>query len=722
MHRLSDAAHGGERSATAKGADGESFAAASQRALADKRLRANLARATCVIRARRGEAVGELSDWEDRRARAAGIRARAIASLGSLLEQLEAEVTAAGGVVHWAADGEQACRIVVELARAHGVRELVKVKSMTTEEIALNDALAAAGIQAIETDLAELIIQLAGDRPSHILVPAVHYGRAEIRELFARTIARGRELSDDPRALCDAARDHLRERLLAARFAVSGANFAVAQTGAVSVVESEGNGRFCVTVPEVLVSVMGIEKVIGSFGELGEMLEVLARSATGERMNPYTSIWSGVSAGDGPSEFHLVLLDGGRSRMLAGEIGRQTLRCIRCSACLNVCPVYSRTGGHAYGSVYPGPIGAILSPQLFGTGRAGSLPWASTLCGACYEVCPVKIDIPSILVALRGRVVTAGGRPLGERAAMALAARVLASRRRYAAAQRLAAPLLAVAGRLPVGPLAAWRRGGRALPRLPPSAALRARAGARRTLLPRSGAREREREDVLGRVHAALAAAGAPPSPPAKPHPSPPPAAAPPAAAADPDPVQMFCRRVGEYGAGVHHAHPETLPATLAELLVALGVRRAVLAPGLAGVLTDANGREAPLQGIELSWDHPQLPVRELGAFDAALTAAALAAAPSGTLVLDGSERCGRRALSLVCDLHVCLLWAQDILPSLPDAFAALERRGRQRAPLTLISGPSATSDIGFERVEGVHGPRRLEIVIVSGASSTGGR
>jgi L-lactate dehydrogenase complex protein LldF len=312
----------------------------------------------------------------------------------------------------------------------------------------------------VETDLAELIVQLAGDRPSHILVPAIHRNREEIRALFERTIARGESLPPDPRALAEAARKHLRAKFLSARLAVSGANFAVAETGAVGVVESEGNGRFCTTLPEILVTVMGIEKVLPEWRDLEVMLQLLPRSSTGERMNPYTSVWTGVSApgrADGPREFHLVLLDNGRTDVLADEVGRAALHCIRCSACLNVCPVYSRVGGHAYDSVYPGPIGAILTPQLQGLSEAPTLPWASTLCGACYEVCPVKIDIPSVLVHLRGRVIreqTSRFDP--EAAAMRLAAATFASRTRYERAQRLSRRGAGPLTRLPAGPLKAW--------------------------------------------------------------------------------------------------------------------------------------------------------------------------------------------------------------------------------------------------------------------------
>ncbi len=312
--------------------------------------------------------------------------------------------------MHWARDGAEANRIVCELARDHDVDEVVKVKSIATDEIELNEALAAAGVRAIETDLAELIIQLGDDVQSHILVPAIHKNRAEIRELFLRELDVD-ELGDDPAELAEAARQHLRRKFLSARMGVSGANFAIAETGTVCVVESEGNGRMCTTLPDVLVTRDGRREGGARSGATWRsFLQLLPRSSTGERMNPYTSFWSGVREGDGPQEFHLVLLDNGRTRALADEVGRQALRCIRCSACLNSCPVYSRVGGHAYGSVYPGPIGAILTPQLAGVENAGSLPFASSLCGACAEVCPVKIEIPKLLVHLRGKAVESHGR------------------------------------------------------------------------------------------------------------------------------------------------------------------------------------------------------------------------------------------------------------------------------------------------------------------------
>jgi L-lactate dehydrogenase complex protein LldF len=432
-----------------------SFPDAARIALGDPQLRRNLQNATTAIRDKRAGVVAEVPDWEELREAGRAIKANVMHRLDEHLLQFEAAVLAAGGHVHWARDGAQANAIVLDVARSHNADEVVKVKSLTTDEIELNAALAAGGVQAIETDFAELILQLDGDWSSHILVPAIHRNRTEIRDLFQRTIAPG-PLSDEPSELAETARVYLREKFLAAKVGVSGANFGVAETGTVVVVESEGNGRMCTTLPPVLVTVVGIEKLVPTFADLEVFLQLLPRSSTGERMNPYTSLWTGVTDGDGPQEFHVVLLDNGRTKVLADELGRQALHCIRCSACLNVCPVYSRTGGHAYGSVYPGPIGAILTPQLVGVENAKSLPFASTLCGACYEVCPVKIDIPTVLLHLRRQVVAHSG-ATRERLAMRTVARVFASRRLYVLAQRLGRLLQKPARRLP-GPLATWTR------------------------------------------------------------------------------------------------------------------------------------------------------------------------------------------------------------------------------------------------------------------------
>ncbi|MCS7482135.1 LutB/LldF family L-lactate oxidation iron-sulfur protein [Umezawaea endophytica] len=439
------------------------FPDAARTALANTQLRSNLRKATGTIRGRRAAAVDEMPDWEDLRLAGEALKDEVLANLDVYLERLEKSVTERGGVVHWARDAAEANEIVLRLVRETGSDEVVKVKSMATAEIGLNEALEAGGVTAIETDLAELIVQLGNDRPSHILVPAIHRNRSEIREIFRREMPDVPEgLTDEPRDLAEAARAHLRRKFLSAKVAVSGANFAVADTGSIVVLESEGNGRMCLTLPETLITVMGIEKLVPTWSDLEVFLQLLPRSSTAERMNPYTSVWTGVTPGDGPQAFHLVLLDNGRTSTLADEVGRQALRCIRCSACLNVCPVYERTGGESYGSVYPGPIGAILTPQLVDDPhdkQAASLPFASSLCGACYEVCPVRINIPEVLTHLRARSVTARGRS-PESIAMAAAAWVFSSPSRYERAQKLAtfAKLISRNGRITrlPGPGAAW--------------------------------------------------------------------------------------------------------------------------------------------------------------------------------------------------------------------------------------------------------------------------
>ncbi len=414
--------------------------------LGDHQLRRNLGKATKTIREKRTAVVEEMPDWQELREAGRALKARTMRHLDDYLLELEESVKKAGGRVHWARDAEEANRIIAGIARSHGAREVVKVKSIATDETKLNEHLEREGIEAIETDLAELIIQFAGEESSHILVPAIHKNRAEIREVFMRKLGL-EELSDEPAALAEAARRYLREKFLAAKVGVSGANFAVAETGTVCVVESEGNGRMCTTLPPVLVTLMGIEKVIPAWRDFEVFMQTLPRSSTAERMNPYTSFWTGVSSDDGPGEFHLVLLDNGRTDVLADEMGRQALYCIRCSACLNVCPVYERTGGHAYNSVYPGPIGAILTPQLAGIGNPGpdSLPYASSLCGACYDVCPVKINIPEVLIHLRGKVIRnkqdnggAKAKLDPENVAMQAMARTFSHRRLYEGAQRAA--------------------------------------------------------------------------------------------------------------------------------------------------------------------------------------------------------------------------------------------------------------------------------------------
>ena len=374
--------------------------------LKNEQLRSNLRFVTHAIRNKRARVTAELPDWQELRNTGESVKNYVLANLPELLEQFERNFTAAGGHVHWARNASEANQIALDLIREQGVDEIIKIKSLATAETGLNEFLEENGINAIETDLAEEIVQLGHDRPSHILVPAIHRNRREIRDIFLREIEGiNPDITDEPAELAEASRNRLRNKFLNTTVAVSGTNFGIAETGTLTIVESEGNGRMCLTLPDTLITFMGIEKILPTFQDYEAFLQLLPRSSTGERMNPYTSMWTGVTPGDGPQNMHVILIDNGRTAVLADEVGRQALRCIRCSACMNVCPVYERAGGHAYGSTYPGPIGAILSPQLSGIEAAhnNSLPYASSLCGACFEVCPVKINFPEVLVHLRAK-------------------------------------------------------------------------------------------------------------------------------------------------------------------------------------------------------------------------------------------------------------------------------------------------------------------------------
>jgi len=353
----------------------------------------------------RAARVAELPQWEELRQIGSDIRLHTIENMDVYLTRLEEKVISAGGHVHWAETAEDANRIVLQIARENNVKTAVKSKSMATEEIGLNHALEAAGIEAIETDLGEYIIQLAGTGPSHIIVPAVHLKKEEIAALFSEKL--GIYAPTDPIELARIAREILRGKFLNADMGISGGNFLVAETGTLVMVTNEGNGRMCTTLPDLHVAVVGIDKVIPDWESLTVFLKLLARSATGQKLSTYTQFITGPRRAEGefgPKVFHLVLLDNGRSKVLKDPVGREVFKCIRCGACANVCPVYKNVGGFAYGWFISGPIGAILSPQMLGTQTARELPYASTLCGACADVCPVKIPIPAILRHLRRRV------------------------------------------------------------------------------------------------------------------------------------------------------------------------------------------------------------------------------------------------------------------------------------------------------------------------------
>jgi L-lactate dehydrogenase complex protein LldF len=377
------------------------FLGAARQALADPPLQAALVRLTSTLMAGNRRGYAALADSGPLRDHAKRIKEHTLAHLDRYLEQLEASVQRLGGHVHWAETAADARRIIVDIARAAGCRHAVKSKSMTSEEVHLNPALEAAGIEVTETDFGEFIIQLAGERPSHLVAPAVHHTRESIAAILSRHT--GTALPDEPQPLAQTGRRLLRDKFYRAELGITGANFAVADTGTVVLVTNEGNGRLTTTCPRVHVALVGMEKVIPRFADLPVFLKLLARAATGQTLSVYTTLITGPRRPgelDGPEEFHLVLLDNGRSRVL-GTPFRESLQCIRCGACLNACPVYRRIGGHAYGGVYSGPIGSILTPLYDSVADNPHLPHASSLCGACQAACPVKINIPHMLIGLR---------------------------------------------------------------------------------------------------------------------------------------------------------------------------------------------------------------------------------------------------------------------------------------------------------------------------------
>jgi len=418
-----------------------------------------LQRATRSFLVSRAKAFADLPDAEAVRDRARAIRAHTIAHLDRYLEQFAREVERRGGKVFWAATAREACDYIVRLARSRGIPVVAKSKSMVSEEIGLNHALEAAGIRVVETDLGEFIIQLAGERPSHIITPAIHKRREDVSQLFQKHL--GMPPTHEIPEMTAAARRALRQVFLDARMGISGVNFGIAESGTLVLVTNEGNGRMVTTLPPIHVALMGIERVVPTWEDAEILLRVLARSATGQALTAYTSFLTGPrrrGEPDGPEELHVVLVDNGRSRWLGTPL-EEALYCIRCGACLNACPVYQAIGGHAYGSVYPGPIGSIVTPML-GDGNGAELAYASSLCGACQEICPVRIAIPDLLV--RWRQMRAGHLlPAWERAGLAIYAWAARHPGIWARMGRWAVSLLRRLGRggwlrRGLGPLRAW--------------------------------------------------------------------------------------------------------------------------------------------------------------------------------------------------------------------------------------------------------------------------
>ncbi len=381
----------------------EAFRERSRSALNDPGQRKNFRGAMDFLQAKRRSQFPDHEELQSLRELGAQIRRYSLAHLPRLLEQLEANLSANGVQVHWAQNGDEANAIALAIAKRVQARRVIKGKSMVSEEIEFNHAMREAGIEALESDMGEYIVQLADEKPSHIIMPAIHKTKQQIAELFTQRIP-GVDYTEDVDALIQIGRRELRRKFADADIGLSGVNFAVAETGSLCLIENEGNGRMCTTVPRVHIAMTGIEKVVEKLEHVPPLLSLLTRSATGQSITTYVNLISGPRrAGelDGPQEVHLILLDNGRTQAYADEQLRATLQCIRCGACMNHCPVYARIGGHAYGTTYPGPIGAIISPHMLGLESTYPLAFASTLCGACAEVCPVKIPIPDLLVRLR---------------------------------------------------------------------------------------------------------------------------------------------------------------------------------------------------------------------------------------------------------------------------------------------------------------------------------
>lgn len=654
---------------------GRGLQARVRRAVANKVLERNVLRATNASTAHRVEAVGERPDWEALVARAARVRDHALGHLDRFLEEFAENARRRGAHVHSAPDAATARRIVLEILREHGATSILESKSMTREEVGLNAALEAQGFRPLETDLGEYIVQLAGEPPSHITAPALHRSAEQIRDLFlSEGVLEGRGPSPADRKdlatwLSLAAREHLRPRLLAADVGITGANFLVAETGTVVLLENEGNIRFTTTSPPLMIALVGIEKVVGRLEDLATLLPLLTRSATGQRATTYVSLISGPL-----TELHVILLDGSRSALLADREDREILRCIRCGACLNVCPVYRTVGGHAYGSAYPGPIGCLVTPLL----RAGRedllLPWFSSLCGACSDVCPVGIDLAGQLLRLRDRGVRAGHRGRIERLAFRLWRLVCTSPRRYRLALAAARALEGPARRL--GFPRGWMR-SREAPRLARPTfhelwpALAAEIGPGKG--PRTPAPTSPRRPAgTGNLDRLLAPGPVPPS-----------------------------------GMRIAGNLVQTFQAALeAE------AGRVVTVPD-----EDAARRwlETELAGRRVVRAHEHLEKEDLERADVGVDEADLLVAETGTVVRSYPSRAASR-VSLVPPTTVFVARADRIVSDLPTALAELAERHRaSRAYTIFLTGPSRTADIEKQLVIPAHGPREFIVLLITG-------
>jgi len=644
----------------------------------------------------RAAAVAEVPQWEALCQAAHDLRLHGLLHLDEHLGELQRRVAAAGGRVHLARDAAEACAIVVDLARQHGVRRVVKSKSMATEEIGLNRALEQAGMHVLETDLGEYIVQLAGTGPSHIITPAIHMTREDIARLFTEKL--GVEAPPEPERLVEIAREKLREEFLAAEMGISGANFIVAESGTVVVVTNEGNGRMCTTLPDLYVAIAGLDKVIPDWDSLAVLLKLLPRSATGQKMSCYTSFITGprrAEGENGPREFHLVLVDNGRSRIRQDPEARETLLCIRCGACLNACPVYAHVGGFAYGWAYSGPIGAILAPQLLGVQVAGDLPFASSLCGACADVCPVKIPMTRILLHLRHRV--AEGDPLGGPVtppAVRLGAKLGATALSTPWLYRLGSRLLQLVQR-------PFQRDGW-LPGLPPplnrwtmvrpfpafNGRFRSwwRSHTPHIQHPISRGSVRDQRLEIAEGHPAI----------------PPPRTAGPVEAE----INLLLSEITKLSGVAQRMTEEELDAALRNLVETEGVKKATLwaTPGLAELRVADRLRVLGVEIVPHDGDKRALAEADLG-----VTEVDFALPETGTLgLLSAPEK--PRMTSLLPRVHLAILRPAALRADLPHVFAEAKKHGY----LVFITGPSRTADIEKVLTLGVHGPKALYVWVMA--------
>ncbi|MFQ5913256.1 MAG: LUD domain-containing protein [Nitrospinota bacterium] len=695
-------------------------------ALADANLQEALRRATHSFDTRRAEALATLEDSEALRRRASEIRTSTLNHVDQHLTRLAERVQAAGGEVHFCDDAEAVWWTVLRIAERRGKPPIIKSKSMATEEVHLNTALEAAGLTPVETDLGEWILQLAGEPPSHLIAPAIHKTTEEIADLFNRRFAKSLPPSENE-ALTALARRELREAFLSAGIGITGVNFAVAETGTVVLVTNEGNGRMVTSLPPVHIAVMGLEKVVPTLEGVCLLLKLLARCGTGQKMTAYVTFVTGVrrraDGAEGPEEFHLIVLDGGRSAHLAGPF-QEALTCIKCGACLNACPVYRKVGGHAYDSTYPGPIGSILSPMLWGLDLSGDLPYASSLCGACLDACPVQVDIPRMLLQMRASATRKKETPWLERTVFRAGGFLLRHPWAYRTAgwsvSKLQRPFLrgGAITRLP-WPFSRWTR----MRVFPPvaSRSFQSRwkklqweefaAPPHRDADDPSGERNGRTAGMIRRAARSLRT-GVPHAGALRVKPAEPPQGS---------KAERFCRELeGASGRAYRVRDLRDASRIVSDLFREGGFSRIAswdtpLLRILEGAISTELAELTWLWGAGRERDFEALKTAEAG-----ITEVDFALASLGTLGL--IARPGRsRLVSLLPAVHVALLPAGRLTEGLEDLPVVLreafgpesERSGVQG--IDLITGPSRSSDIGMVPTLGAHGPKEVHVIVLEG-------